>query len=98
MQFCEVEIRPADDIRDARAVQKMRVALRVGQDRGGFPIRLAQKSVGGTGNQPVGGIAVLHQFQKRPEPVRGQGEIFPHGGQIAPVAAFMSDTEHDQPG
>ncbi len=93
-----MEIRPVDDICDARTVEEMRVALRVEQDRGRFPIRFAQKTVRGTGNQPMGRITVLHQFQQCLEPIRGQGEIFPHGRQVVSLAILMSDTEYDQPG
>jgi len=73
------------------------VALRVGQHRSGFPIRLAKEAVGGAGNQPARCIAVLHQLQQRAELFRGQGEIFPDGGEGAPVAVLVADAKHDQP-
>ncbi len=73
------------------------MALRVGQDRGGFPVRLAEEAVGCAGNQPARRFAVLHQLQKRFQPIRGQGEIFPDGREVAPVWFFVRHAEHDQP-
>ncbi|WVX49850.1 hypothetical protein ROLI_029450 [Roseobacter fucihabitans] len=44
-QVGEVEIGSGHGLHDARTVQKVRVALRVRQDRRGFPVRLAQEAV-----------------------------------------------------
>ena len=73
------------------------MALRVGQDRSGFPVGLAEEAVGGAGDQPACLVAVLHQLQKRAQLFRGQGEIFPDGSERPPVAILVANAEHDQP-
>jgi len=95
-QIREVEIRPRHHFRDSGTVEKVGMALRVRQHRGGFPIRLAREPVRGPRDQPVRRIAVLHQLEEARHPVRGQGEVFPDRSEVAAGRFLVGDAKHDQ--
>lgn len=97
-QIGEVKLGAGGHGGNARAVEKMGMALCVGQHRCGFPVGLAEMPVGGSRNQPAGRVAVGHQAKQIARPVRGQGEIFPQCRRTAALRVLMGNTEHDQPG
>lgn len=93
-----MEIRPRHHFGNSWAIEEMGVALNVRQDQGSFPFRLADKLVCGASHQAIRCITILHQLEQRRHPIRGQGEIFPHGSKVMLRRFFMRHTEHDKTG
>ena len=91
----EREIRAAENLAHARAIEEMGMALRGRQHAGGFLVGLAQVAIGRARDQAA---LRLHVGEQRGEPLRGKRQMVAQRGEGAGRGRLAGDDMEDQAG